>query len=107
MNTLILYATKYGATHEIAERISKGLDGADLHDLKQGDTPALSGYGCIIIGSSLYAGAIRKEAKLFFAKNGDKLRGKKVGLFLSGMAKHDEKKYAEDNFPSDILQGLP
>ena len=105
MKTLILYATKYGAAREIAARIAAQMDDAVLHDLKQGGIPDLGGFDCVIIGSSLYAGSIRKEAKVFLAKYADQLRDKKIGLFLSGMAKSDEQKYFKDNFPSDVLQG--
>ena len=105
MNTLILYATKYGAAREIAERIADNMGGAVLHDLKQSHIPNLEEFDCVIIGSSLYAGFIRKEAKAFLAQNTDKLLNKKIGLFLSGMAKSDEKKYFDDNFPKSILQG--
>ena len=104
MNTLILYATKHGATREIAERIADNMSSAVLHDLKQSNIPKLEGFDCVIIGSSLYAGFIRKEAKVFLAQNADKLLNKKIGLFLSGMAKSDEKKYFDDNFPKSILQ---
>jgi menaquinone-dependent protoporphyrinogen oxidase len=104
MNTLILYATKHGATREIAERIANNMGGATLHDLKQGDSPALDGFDCVIIGSSLYAGSIRKEAKAFLTKNADGLRDKKIGLFLSGMAAGDDKKYFDGNFPPSVLQ---
>ena len=104
MNTLILYATKYGAAREIAERISGCIGGATLHDLKQGDVPALAGFDCVIIGSSVYAGSIRKEAKAFLKQNADSLRDKKLGLFLSGIGGSDEKKAFEDNFPPDILK---
>ena len=104
MKTLILYATKYGATREIAERISKHMDSAVLHDLKQADVPALANFDCVIIGSPLYAGSIRKEVKAFLAQHADQLRGKTLGLFLSGMAPADEQKYFADNFPPEILQ---
>ena len=104
MRTLILYATKYGATCKIAESIADSMGGAVLHDLKQGGIPALAGFDCVIIGSSLYAGSIRKEAKVFLAQNADQLSGKRLGLFLSGLAKSDEQKYFRDNFPADLLE---
>jgi len=104
MRTLILYATKHGAAREIAESISEQIGDVVLHDLKQGSIPVLDGFDCVIIGSSLYAGSIRKEAKVFLAQHAAQLQGKKLGLFLSGMAQSDEKKYFADNFPADILQ---
>jgi menaquinone-dependent protoporphyrinogen oxidase len=58
MKTLILYATKHGAAHEAAQRIAKHLDGAVLHDLKQGGVPSIAGYDCVIIGGSIYTDTI-------------------------------------------------
>ena len=108
---LILYATKYGAAEEIAKRIAENTSNAEIHNLKQNDIPKLSAFDCVIIGSSLYAGMIRKEAKAFLSKNADELHKiasceKKVGLFLSGIDVDPEKEktYFETNFSSDLLQ---
>jgi len=65
MKTLILYATKHGASREIAERVSKLMSSAVTHDLKQKDIPELSEYDYVIVGSSIYAGTIKKEAKAY------------------------------------------
>jgi len=104
MKTLILYATKHGAAREIARRIEKKMDGAAAHDLKQGGVPSLGQFDCVIIGSSLYAGSIRKEAKAFLSQNTDALLGKKVGLFLCGMDTNQAKTCFDNNFPPDILR---
>ena len=104
MKTLILYATKHGAAREIAAGIGRQIDGAVVHDLKVGGMPALSDFDCIIIGSSLYAGSIRKEEKTFLSQNAAQLQGKKVGLFLSGISKGETEKSFADNFPSALLQ---
>jgi len=106
MKTLILYATKYGAAKEIAKRIAEKFDNVVVHDLKQDDIPALSGFDTVIIGSSLYAGMIRKEAKAFLSKNAGVLREKKIGLFLSGMDIDEDKgkTYFETNFSPELLQ---
>ena len=104
MKTLILYATKYGATREIAERIAKEIGGAVIHDLKQGPRHDLADFDCVIIGSSLYAGSIRKEAKTFLAQHGGQLQGKTIGLFLSGASKGEAEKCFADNFPADLRQ---
>jgi menaquinone-dependent protoporphyrinogen oxidase len=85
MKTLILYASKYGAAEEIARRIAQKMDGSVVYDLKQGSIPPLEDFDCIILGSSVYAGNIRKEAKAFVAKNAAELGEKTVGLFISGL----------------------
>ena len=102
MKTLILYATKYGATREAAERIAREIEGAVMHDLKQGNIPPLEGFDCVIIGSSVYAGSIRKEAKAFLAQKS--LQDKKTGLFLCGINTSEAEEVFKANFSSEILQ---
>ena len=104
MKTLILYATKHGAAKEIAGRIAKRIPGAEVYDLKSGGIPPVSQFDCIIIGSSIYVGAIHKEAKAFLEGNADSLRNKRLGLFLSGLQDSEEKTSFENNFPPDVLQ---
>ncbi|MCL2249149.1 MAG: flavodoxin domain-containing protein [Oscillospiraceae bacterium] len=105
MKKLILYATKYGATAEIARRIAEKLGDANTHDLKN-PIPDLAEYDCIIIGSSIYAGAFRKEVKSFFAQNEGELLQKKLGLFASGMSRGDGDKVFAENVPDKIKQTI-
>ena len=107
MKTLILYASKYGAAEEIARRIAREIDGATthpsavVHDIKQSGIPAIGDFDCVVVGSSLYAGSIRKEAKAFVIKNAGALGEKKLGLFLSGLGQ--DNGYFEKNFPRSLL----
>ncbi|MCL2759305.1 MAG: flavodoxin domain-containing protein [Treponema sp.] len=103
MKTIILYATKHGAAGEIAQRIAEKIDGAVVHDLKQA-LPSLADFDCIIVGGSIYAGSIRKEAKTFLTKNAEILKEKKLGLFLCGLDSSGKAAYFEKNIPADILQ---
>ena len=103
MKTIILYATKYGAATEIAQRIAKKIEGAFLYNLNQGDL-SLAEFDCVIIGSSVYAGSIRKEAKAFLSQNANALHEKKLGLFLCGIDAESANKYFDDNFPKEIMQ---
>ena len=103
MKTLILYATKHGAAHEIAQRIAEIIGGAAVHDLRTNGAPAVSEFDCVIIGSSVYVGSIHKEAKAFLTKNADSLSGKTLGLFLSGLEADKEETLFKSNFSADIL----
>jgi menaquinone-dependent protoporphyrinogen oxidase len=102
MKTIILYATKYGASAEIAMRLAEKIGDAVVHDLKQ-PIPELIGYDCIIIGSSVYAGMFRKEAKKFLSESADILINKKFGLYASGMSKSEADKVFADNIPTELL----
>ena len=104
MNTIVLFATKHGAAQEIANRIANRMDGAIAHDLKQSNTPDIADFDCVVVGSSVYAGAIRKEAKAFLSQNANTLKNKKIGLFLSGMSSGEMQKAFTENVPDDVLQ---
>jgi menaquinone-dependent protoporphyrinogen oxidase len=103
MNTIILYATKHGAAADIAQRIAKQIENAVTYDLKQGNIPQLNEYDCVIIGSSVYAGGFRKEAKSFLSKNAEELLKKKLGLFVSGMSESESNEVFKSNVPGDVL----
>ena len=106
MKTLILYATKHGAAKEIAERISKQLGNAKFYDLKEDGKPQLLGFDCIIIGSSVYAGSFRKEAKSYLTEHADDFKNKKLGLFISGISESDGEDVFKSNVPTEVLQSV-
>lgn len=106
MKTLILYATKYGAAKEIAQKIANNMEGATLHNLKEKNFPNLDTFDCIILGSSLYAGSVRKEFKAFVAENVGLLNQKKLGVFFSGMGSDSVDKIFNDNSPLHSLEKL-
>lgn len=103
MKTLILYATKHGATKEIAQELAQALEGATLWDLKRQPLPSLNDYDCVILGSSVYAGMLRKEAKAFAQENEKELRGKTLGLFLSAFTPGEPEKYLQSNYPKTLV----
>ena len=103
MKTLILHATKHGATRKIAKLIAQEIPDSVVKDVEESD-PHLPSYDCVILGSSLMAGQIRKPLKNYIAKHQSELLTKKLGLFLSGLAEEEEEKYFNHNFPPEILQ---
>lgn len=104
MKTVILYASKNGGTRVIAQRMASKMEGAHLYDLKQGDIPDIRPYDCVIVGSPVYAGMIRKEAKAFMEKNAGLLCEKRLGLFVCGLDESKEKAYFDSNFPAEVLR---
>lgn len=104
MKTIILYASKHGATAEIARRIAARLPDAAVCDLRKDAVPPINDFDCVILGSPLLAGTIRKEVKDFLSQRSSGLAGKKLGLFLSGIGTEGDQKYFESNFTPDILR---
>ena len=83
---LVAYATKYGATVEIAEKIGQVLRQAGLStDVLPADRIGdLSAYQAVVLGSAVYIGQWRKEAVKFLKANETMLAEKPVWLFSSG-----------------------
>ena len=104
MKTLILYATKYGAAEEIAKRIAAQLENSTAINLKQAGDVQIGDYDCIIVGSSVYAGTFRKEAKAFLTQNADELCKKKLGLFICSMGDSNEDEVFKTNVPNSIIE---
>lgn len=90
MSTLIVYASKYGCTEKCAELLSKELNGEiDIINLRKVMDIDISKYEKIIIGGSIYIGKIQNEVTEFCSKNLEKLKGKRIGLFICGMQEGD------------------
>ncbi|MEJ2739485.1 MAG: flavodoxin domain-containing protein [Dehalococcoidia bacterium] len=83
---LVVYASKYGATAEIAEKIGdvlrqKGIE-VNVSPVVGAGDPA--SYKAVILGSAAYIGQWRKEAVKFLNANEKSLAEKPVWIFSSG-----------------------
>lgn len=83
---LVAYASKYGATEEIAARIGQELREAGISsEVKPVDqVNELAPYGAVILGSAVYAGQWLKEAVAFLKNNEEALAQRPVWIFSSG-----------------------
>ncbi len=83
---LVTYATKHGATAEIAEKIGAVLQAAGLaaEVLPVDQVETLSKYGAVVFGSAVYAGQWRKEAISFLEANQQVFAEMPVWFFSSG-----------------------
>jgi menaquinone-dependent protoporphyrinogen oxidase len=83
---LVTYATKYGATAEIAEKIGQVLRQAGLRTdvLPTDRVSELTPYKAVVLGSAVYIGQWRKEAARFLKVNEKALAERPVWLFSSG-----------------------
>jgi menaquinone-dependent protoporphyrinogen oxidase len=86
MRILVVYASKYGSTKGIAERIADTLNesGQEAAAMPAGRAGLLEGYDAFVVGSAAYMFSWMKEAADFVRQNASLLRGKPVWLFSSG-----------------------
>ena len=86
MRVLIVHASRYGATHGIAERIAARLRqqgiAVAVQAAQYADDPA--GYDAAVIGSAVYFFHWMKAATEFVRQNRDVLAKRPVWLFSSG-----------------------
>ena len=83
---LIAYATKYGATAEIAEHIGQVITevglAAEVRPVEE--VSDVGSYEAVVLGSAVYVGQWRKEAARFLETNEEALAQRPVWLFSSG-----------------------
>lgn len=86
MSILVAYATKYGSTQGVAERIAETLkaDGREVDLKPAGEVRDVSGYEAVVIGSAAYMGSWLKEAADLVRRNRETLATKPVWLFSCG-----------------------
>lgn len=83
---LVTYASKYGATKEIAEKIGEVLHqaGSQVDVLPVGSIQNLNPYQVVVFGSAIYVGNWPKEAVTFLRANEQGLADRSFWLFSSG-----------------------
>lgn len=86
MTVLVAYASRYGATAEIAERIALTLisEGVDARAQQITAVRDLAGVDAFVVGSAVYFGSWLKPATAFVERHRDTLTGLPVWLFSSG-----------------------
>ena len=90
---LVAYATKYGATAEIAEKIGQVLRQAGLRTdvLPANRVGDVIPYQAVILGSAVYIGKWLKDAVKFLQANENALAERQVWLFSSGPTGEGER----------------
>jgi len=96
---LVAYATKYGSTAEIAEKIGEillevGLE-TEVHPVLK--VHNLAPYDAVVLGSAVYMGMWRREIVRFLKKKRKELEEMPVWLFSSGPV--------GDGDPVELLDG--
>ncbi len=104
MNTLIIYASTYGYTEEMVNKmVNESNHQFDSINILKNKNIDLTSYENIIIGSCIYVGQINKELKKFLSNNHDELMHKNIGLFLACAFEEQFKTHLTNNFTSDMI----
>ena len=108
MNAIVIYKTKYGSTKTYAEWIAEEL-GCEAVDAKNIKIEELTEYDTIVYGGGLYAEII--NGVILITKNLDKLGGKKIVVYSTGITplkyrEYYDKLVIEKNFKPEMLEKI-
>lgn len=108
MNAIVIYKSKYGSTKAYAEWIAEELS-CDALDAKKIKVDDLLSYDTIVYGGGLYAEVI--AGVTLITKNIEKLDGKKIAVFTTGITPLDCRDYydklvLEKNFKPNMLDKI-
>ena len=86
MKLLVAYASKHGATAEIAAAIAEAVsaDGIDVRLLPAADVHTVAEYDAVILGSAVYIGHWLDPARELAIREAGALRERDVWIFSSG-----------------------
>jgi len=102
MQTLILYASKSGATVEYANMLAKKLKNCTTYNLEQ-PTPDIVAFDMIIIGTGVRMGKIYKPVLNFIRQNLDLLITKTVAIYLCNAYPDTFQKALDKNIPIELI----
>lgn len=89
---LVAYATRYGSTREVAERVAVTLRERGLIvDVRSAQSVGdLSGYAAVVLGAPYYLGKMLKDATTFLERHRAALERMPVALFALGPITPDD-----------------
>lgn len=103
MKTLVLFATKHGCTERAARALAQQLGNAEVISIAD-QSPDLSQFDGVVIGSSIYVGQINKALSQWLSRNSAALQGKRLGLFICCGQAEKAMEQLQTAFPADLVQ---
>lgn len=104
MSVLVAYATKYGTTKSIAERVATEVPGGKAVEIAGDRTPDPGRYDLVVIGGPVYAGKILSTVPKYCEEHRDVLTRVPVALFVSCLYQGEQAvQQLEAAFPPWIL----
>lgn len=94
-SVLVTYATRYGSTQEVAEKVAatlreRGLE-VDVQPVQNVHT--LGGYRAVVLGAPFYLSHWHRDARHFLAKQRVALTARPIAIFALGPLHLDEQEF--------------
>lgn len=94
---LVAYATRYGSTEEVAERIAAILrEGGHSVVLRPApEVRSLEGYDAVVLGAALYMFRWHRHARRFLSRHRRDLEHRPVAIFALGPVEDKEEQFRD------------
>ena len=96
METLIVYASRYGATERCAFKLKEKIFNSYTYNLSIEQKLNLNSFSKVIIGTSIHIGHIQKTVKKFLQKYETELSAKKLYFFITALDEEAINKVSEE-----------
>lgn len=102
---LVAYASKYGSTAEVAERVAEALSakGIVAQAKPASEVRELSEYSAVVLGTAMFFFRLHSDAKRFLSRNKAALRGVPVAVFALGPFHDTPEEIADARRPLDAF----
>jgi len=92
---LIAYATSYGSTREVAEKVAEILAerGVEASVRSARDVNSLDDYSAVVLGGALYFFRLHKHARRFLSRHRKALMDRPVAVFGMGPFNNTEEEF--------------
>lgn len=102
MKTLIVYASKKGATKKCVELLKSKLNGEKtVFELDKHEALPIEDYDAVVIGGPVYMGQLDRSVVKFCETNAYGTYDAKIGLFVTAMT--EDENYAEKFYSKELL----
>jgi menaquinone-dependent protoporphyrinogen oxidase len=100
---LVVYATSYGSTQEVAEAIAASLleNGSKVDIMPAREVKSLDKYTAVVVGSGLYMSKWHKDARGFLSRHREALSERPVAIFSLGPVQNVDKEWEDARFQLD------
>ncbi|HOV15426.1 MAG TPA: flavodoxin domain-containing protein [Spirochaetota bacterium] len=101
METIIVYASRYGTTERCAFKLKEKIYNSYICNLNVEQKIELKNYAKVIIGTPIHIGNIDKNVKKFLQKHEADLSNKKIYLFITALDEEAINKI-EEQLPENL-----
>ena len=93
---LIAYATVYGSTREVAEKVGEVLAERGIQTTVRAaaDVDSLDGFSAVVLGGALYFFRLHKDARRFLSRHRKALKDLPFAVFGTGPTNNKEEEFA-------------